>query len=115
MKTLRTLQNYFAETLREAIEDSGKSQRKIAEATGIPESHLSEMKKGKRRCTADNDIQLSQFFGINLGLWIRLQLQYEFRKTDREKGEQIRSRVKPTRPNRDKTSVSGSPLHSRPG
>ena len=33
MKTLRTLQNYFAETLKDAIEDSGKSQREIAEAT----------------------------------------------------------------------------------
>lgn len=95
MKTLRTLQNYFAETLKDAIEDSGKSQREIAEATGIPESHLSEMKKGKRRCTAENDIRLSRFFGIEPGLWMRLQLQYEFRKTDREKGELIRSEVKP--------------------
>ena len=53
------------------------------------------MKKGKRRCTAENDIRLSRFFGIEPGLWMRLQLQYEFRKTDREKGELIRSEVKP--------------------
>ncbi len=95
MKTLRPLQNYFAETLKESIEDSGKSQREIAEASGIPESHLSEMKNGKRRCTPENDIRLSQFFGIEAGLWMRLQLQYEFRKTEREKGEIIRNQVKP--------------------
>lgn len=95
MKTLRPLQNYFAETLKETIEDCGKSQREIAEATGIPESHLSEMKNGKRRCTPENDIRLSHFFGIEAGLWMRLQLQYEFRKTEREKGEIIRHEVKP--------------------
>jgi len=95
MKTFRPLQNYFAETLKEALADSGISQRAVAEGAGIPEAHLSEMKNGKRRCTAENDIRLSRFFGIEAGLWMRLQLQYEFRKTDREMGEIIRKTVKP--------------------
>jgi addiction module HigA family antidote len=94
MKTMRPLQNYFAETLRDTIEDSGLTQRQIAAGTGIPASHLSEMKTGKRKCTAEHDIRLSEFFGIEPGLWMRLQLQYEFRKTEREKGGLIRSQVK---------------------
>jgi plasmid maintenance system antidote protein VapI len=38
---------------------------------------------------------LSAFFGITPGLWMNLQLDYEFMRADREKGEAIRKEVQP--------------------
>lgn len=37
------------------------------------------------------------FYGITPGLWMNLQLNYEFIRTDREKGEAIRKEVQPMR------------------
>jgi plasmid maintenance system antidote protein VapI len=53
------------------------------------------MKQGKRRCTPEYDLRLSAFFGITPGLWMNLQLDYEFMRADREKGEAIRKEVQP--------------------
>ena len=57
--------------------------------------HLTRMKQGKRRCTPEYDLRLSAFFGITPGLWMNLQLDYEFMRADREKGEAIRKEVQP--------------------
>jgi plasmid maintenance system antidote protein VapI len=48
------------------------------------------MKQGKRRCAPEYDLRLSSFFGITPGTWMDLQLDFEFMRTDREKGEAIR-------------------------
>lgn len=45
------LLNFFAETLRETLEESALSQAEIARRCGIPAPHLTQMKQGKRRCT----------------------------------------------------------------
>jgi plasmid maintenance system antidote protein VapI len=50
-------------------------------------------KNGKRRCTCEYDLRLSAFFGIIRGLWMNLQLDYEFMRAEREKGEAIRKEV----------------------
>ncbi len=60
-----------------------------------PHFHLTQMKQGKRRCTPEYDLRLSAFFGITPGMWMNLQLDYEFMRADREKGEAIRKEVQP--------------------
>ena len=40
------LLNFFAETLRETLEESDLSQAEIARRCGIPAPHLTQMKKG---------------------------------------------------------------------
>ena len=92
---LLPLLNFFAETLRDALADSGETQAAIAAATGIPASHLTQMKQGKRRCTPEYDLRLSRYFSMTPGLWVRLQLDYELMKAEREKGEVIRREVQP--------------------
>jgi addiction module HigA family antidote len=87
------LQNYFAETLREILEEGTVSQIRVAEATGIPPSHLSQMKKGRRRCTPEYDLRLSKFYGISPGFFLRLQMAYEMERVQEEKGDQI-ARIK---------------------
>lgn len=91
---LLPLQNYFAETLRETLEEGEITQAKVAEATGIPATHLSQMKKGKRRCTPEYDLRLSKFYGISPGFFLGLQMDYEMERAKREKGDQI-ARIQP--------------------
>jgi len=89
------LQNYFAETLRETLEDWDRTQKEIATDTGIIPSHLSEMKTGKRRCTPEYDLRLSRYFGIDPGYFLRLQLNYDLEKVQVELGDIIRRDVQP--------------------
>jgi len=89
------LLNFFAETPRETLGESSLSQAEIARRCGIPAPHLTQMKQGKRRCTPEYDLRLSCFFGITPGLWMNLQLDYEFMRAEREKGHAIRKEVRP--------------------
>ena len=89
------LQNYFAETLRETLEDWEGTQKQISIDTGIIPSHLSEMKTGKRRCTPEYDLRLSRYFGIEPGYFLRLQLNYDLEKVKTELGDTIQREVHP--------------------
>jgi addiction module HigA family antidote len=89
------LLNFFAETLRETLEESGLSQAEIARRCGIPAPYLTQMKHAKRRCTPECDLRLSRFFGITPGMWMNLQLDFEFMRADHEKGDAIRKEVQP--------------------
>ena len=93
--SLIPLLNFFAETLRETLEESSLSQAEISRRCGIPAPHLTQMKQGKRRYTPEYDLRLSTFFGITPGMWMNLQLDYEFMRADREKGDAIRNEVQP--------------------
>ena len=83
------LLNYFAETLRETLDEWHESQVQIAATTGIPPSHLSQMKHGKRRCTPQYDLRMSRYFGIEAGYWMRLQLAYELKRAEQENASLI--------------------------
>lgn len=90
------LMNFFAETLRETIDDWSVSQAEISRIIGIPSPHLTDMKKSRRRCTPEYDLRLGRYFGTSPGFWLRLQLDYELMRTEREKGETIRKEVQPS-------------------
>ena len=91
----RTTVNSFAETLAEVLEESGRSQREISRSTGIPAPHLTEMKRGRRRCTPEYDLRLSRYFGTSEGFWLRLQLSSDLRTAKAEKGDRIEREVQP--------------------
>lgn len=90
------LLNYFAETLRETLDEWHESQVVIAAATGIPPSHLSQMKMGKRRCTPAYDLRLSRYFAIDAGYWMRLQLAYELKQAERASGDAL-AKIRPAK------------------
>ena len=58
-------------------------------------AHLTDMKKSRRRCTPEYDLRLSRYFGTSPGFWLRLQLDYELMRTERENGERISREVQP--------------------
>ena len=94
-KELLALMNFFAETLRETLDEWEVSQAEVARITGIPAPHLTDMKKGRRRCTPEYDLRMSRYFGTSPGFWLRLQLDYELMRAERENGEQILREVQP--------------------
>ncbi len=57
------LENFFAVTLEETLDEWPETMTQVAEATGIPLPHLSGMKAGDRRCTPEYDLRLSRYFG----------------------------------------------------
>ncbi len=71
------------------------SQAEVSRMTGIPSPHLTDMKKSRRRCTPEYDLRLSRYFGTSPGFWMRLQLDYELMRAERENGERISREVKP--------------------
>lgn len=86
---LLPLENFFATTLEETLEEWPTTMTKVAESTGIPLPHLSGMKSGKRRCTPEYDLRLSRYFGTSCGFWMRLQLSHDMEKAQRQKGLEI--------------------------
>jgi len=90
---MNNIPNAFAETLRETLEEIELDQKQVAQATGIPEPHLSQMKSGKRRITPEYDLRLSQFFQTSPGFWLRLQLSYDLRVVQAKKGDEIKKEV----------------------
>lgn len=87
------LENFFAVTLEETLDEWPTTMTEVAHATGIPLAHLSGMKAGKRRCTPEYDLRLSRFFGTSRGYWMRLQLTYDMDRAQRRKGAEIERSV----------------------
>lgn len=53
---------------------------RLAKDTGIPQTRISEIIKGRRRVTADTALRLSAYFGNSPNFWLGLQddlKQYE--------------------------------------
>lgn len=83
------LENFFAATLQETLDEWPATMTEVAAATGIPLPHLSGMKTGKRRCNPEYDLRLSRYFGTSRGYWMRLQLAYDMDRIQRMKGSEI--------------------------
>ena len=89
------LMNFFAETLRQTLDEWDVSQAEVSRMTGIPSPHLTDMKKSRRRCTPEYDLRLSRYFGTSPGFWLRLQLNFEIMRTECESGAKISREVTP--------------------
>ena len=87
------LENFFASALAETLDQIEQTQKEVSLGTGIPETHLSDMKLGRRRCTPEYDLRLSRYFGTSEGRWLRLQMAYDLDAAKREKGKEIESQV----------------------
>jgi addiction module HigA family antidote len=50
---------------------------RLAKATGIPQTRISEIVKGRRRITADTALRLSHYFGTTAKFWLGLQDDFD--------------------------------------
>ncbi len=63
--------------LEEFLKPLEVSAYRLAKATGIPQTRVSQILKGRRRITADTAIRLSQFFGNSVKFWMGIQDDYD--------------------------------------
>ncbi len=55
----------------------GVSAYKLAKDTGIPQTRVSEIIKGRRRITADTALRFSKYFGTSPKFWLGLQDDFD--------------------------------------
>ena len=65
------------EMIKDEIECRGISQKKLAEQTGIPYTALNEVLNGKRPVSTEYALLLETALGIEAGIWIKTQADYD--------------------------------------
>ncbi|WP_269522630.1 HigA family addiction module antitoxin [Coraliomargarita parva] len=76
------------------LEELPITQKQFAQATGIPEAHLSGLKKGNSRFTPEHDLRITRYLKQSEGFWLRLQLRADLRKAKAGKSFD-RNKIKP--------------------
>lgn len=80
-----TLTSSFAihpgEMIKDEIEARGLSQRQLAEQMEVSPSVLNEVLNGKRPVSTEYALMLEAVLGIEAGIWLRLQMDYNMQVT----------------------------------
>ncbi|MEI6374752.1 MAG: HigA family addiction module antitoxin [Actinomycetes bacterium] len=63
--------------LTEFLEPLGITQYRLAQATGLSQTRISEIVRGKRAITAQTALRLSKALGVDDRFWINIQADYE--------------------------------------
>jgi antitoxin HigA-1 len=61
------------------------SAYRLAKDTGMPQTRISEIIKGKRRITADSALRFAQYLGTTPKFWLGLQDDYDIEEEKTEK------------------------------
>lgn len=61
----------------EFLEPLGITAYRLAQATDLPQTRLSEIIRGKRRITTDTALRLSRAFGLSERFWLNIQNDYD--------------------------------------
>ena len=80
--------------LREDMEALSLSARALADAMGVPHNRIAAILRGERAITADTALRLATYFGTSPDVWMNLQQTYDLKKTEQERGKEIRAAVK---------------------
>jgi addiction module HigA family antidote len=63
--------------LKEFLEPLGISQYRLAQATGLPQTRISEIVRGKRGISTETALRLSRALGVDDHFWINVQTDYD--------------------------------------
>lgn len=64
------------EMIKDEIEARGLSQRQLAHQMEVSPSVLNEVLNGKRPVSTEYALMLEAVLGIDAGIWLRLQMEY---------------------------------------
>lgn len=73
------------ELLKEEIECRGISQKELSRQTDIPYTALNEVLNGKRAITTEYALLIEAALGIELGFWLKMQMNYDIQTTKQNK------------------------------
>ena len=71
------------------------SANRLALDIGVPSGRITDILNGRRGITADTAVRLGRYFGNGGRFWLDLQGQYEIAIVERDRGEEIKRRVRP--------------------
>lgn len=61
----------------EFLEPLGITQYRLAQATGLSQTRVSEIVRGRRAITIDTALRLSKALGVDDRFWINIQTDYD--------------------------------------
>ncbi len=70
------------------------SAYRLAKATYLPQTRISEIIKGNRRITADTALRFAKFFGTSAKFWLGLQDDYDLEEEKNQKEKELND-IKP--------------------
>lgn len=85
------------EMLDHFLEEMDITAYALAKNTGMTQTRIGQILKGKRGVTAETALRLGLFFGNTPGFWLTLQQQYDVDVLERQHGAQLRQAVIPWR------------------
>jgi antitoxin HigA-1 len=71
------------------------SANRLALDLGVPSGRITDILNGRRSITADTAVRLARYFGNSAQFWLNLQSQHDIAVIERDKGVDIRRRVRP--------------------
>lgn len=72
----------------EFLEPLNITPYRLAQATGLSQTRISEVIHGKRRVTTDTALRLSKALGLSERFWLNIQTDYDIEtEHDRHKGD----------------------------
>jgi antitoxin HigA-1 len=82
--------------LEDFLKPMGISQYRLAVATGIPHSRITDIVKNRRPITLDTALRLGRYFGVSPRNWLNLQLHYDLEEAERSgKAAEVVRKVTP--------------------
>lgn len=84
-----SLTNSAAAMLRDFLTDHSLTQTKLAADLHISPQLLNDILASRRLFTPEHCLKLGRYFGNEPEYWMRLQNHYLFRKTQREKADEL--------------------------
>lgn len=96
-ETLNRVAVHPGEFLDEALRDRGATRYVLSKHTGISQSALGDIIRGRRAITAHTALLLGRFFGTSPEFWLNLQMAYDLDLARRELAERL-ERVEPLGP-----------------
>jgi len=90
---MRYLKNIHpGEVLREEfLVPMGISVYRLSKETGLSQTRLSQIIKGKRSITAETALKLGKFFGVAPEFWMNLQSLYDIEEAQKQYKKELKS------------------------
>ena len=82
--------------LEDFLRPLGVSRYRLAKDTGLPQTRIGEIVRGRRAITADTALRFGRFFGTSPEFWMNLQAEHDLRRAaSRARLEKIKPRSAP--------------------
>lgn len=78
--------------LTEFLQPLGITPYRLAKATGLSQTRISEVIRGERRISSDTGLRLSKTLGLSDRFWIDLQIDYDI-EVERDRHQDALDRV----------------------